>query len=151
MNEPGERGSLEGPPPDMQPQTGAKRPSPPPAPGGSQAPAGAGFDFNQPTIVSLLYLVSFLTGGLTAIIGVVLAYIWRSQPQAEWEVSHYQYLINTFWIAFIGFFVGLVLMIVLIGFLVLMAVMVLVILRSLLSLLNAQKGLPMPNPGTLLA
>jgi uncharacterized membrane protein len=156
MNEERERGSLEGPPPSMQPNPGAQgaggsqqsgaQPSPP---GPSPAAAGS-FDLNQPTIISLLYLVSPLLG-ITAIIGVVLAYIWKAEPKAEWEVSHYQYLINTFWIALVGFLVGFVLLFVLIGLLVLPAVAVLVIVRSVLSLLNAQKHQPMPNPGTLLA
>ncbi len=37
-------------------------------------PVPSGFEFNRPTIVSLLYLGSFITG-ITAIIGVVLAYV----------------------------------------------------------------------------
>lgn len=43
---------------------------------------------------------------------------------------------------------GVVLMIVLIGFLVLLGVTVLVIVRSVMSLLNAQKHQPMADPGT---
>lgn len=114
-------------------------------------PAGSspatGFEFNNPTIISLLYLASFVVG-VTGIIGVVLAFVWRGEPKADWEASHYQYHINTFWIALVGSFVGLLLMIVLIGFLVLLAVAVLVIVRSVLSLINAQKHAPMPNPGS---
>jgi len=117
----------------------------------SSAPAaGAGFDFNQPTIISLLYLSS-LVFGVTAIIGVVLAYVWRGEAKADWEVSHYTYLIRTFWIGFIGTIAGFVLLVVLIGLIVLPAVAVLVIVRSVLSLINAQKHMPMPNPETLLA
>lgn len=110
-------------------------------------PANSGFEFNNPTVISLLYLASFVTG-VTAIIGVVLAFVWRGEPKADWEVSHYQYLINTFWIGLVGSIVGVLLMIVLIGFLVLAAVAVLVIVRSVMSLLNAQKHAPMPNPST---
>ncbi|CCA91205.1 MULTISPECIES: membrane protein [unclassified Novosphingobium] len=113
-------------------------------------PANSGFEFNNPTIISLLYLASFLTG-VTAIVGIVLAFVWRNEPKADWEVSHYQYLINTFWIGLVGSVVGFMLMIVLIGFLILPAVAVLVIVRSVLSLLNAQKHAPMPNPSTWLA
>ena len=114
--------------------------SPPP-------PASTGFDLNQPTIISLLYLASFITG-ITAIIGVVLAFVWKGEPKAEWEISHYQYLINTFWIGLIGTVVGAILMIVLIGFLIILAACVLVIVRSVMSLTNAQKRAPMPNPGS---
>lgn len=108
-----------------------------------------GFDFNKPTIIGLLYLASYLTG-VTAVIGVVLAYVWRSEPGEGWEASHYTYLANTFWIGLVGAVIGFVLMIVLIGFLVLAAVGVLCLVRVIMSLINAQKKMPMPNPGTLL-
>ena len=85
---------------------------------------------------------------MTLIVGVVLAYVWRGEAKAEWEASHYQYLINTFWIGLVGSIVGCLLLIVVIGLLVLMAVGVLVIVRCVLSLLNAQKHQPMPNPGS---
>ena len=42
-------------------------------------------------------------------------------------------------------------MIVLIGFIALIAVAVLVVVRSVLSLVNAQRQQPMPNPETWLA
>jgi len=125
--------------------------APPPRPAEAAPPAASsGFDFNQPTIISLLYLSS-LVFGVTAIIGVVLAYVWRNEAKAPWEASHYTYLIRTFWIGFIGTIVGFVLLVVLIGLIVLPAVAVLVVVRSVLSLINAQKRMPMPNPETLLA
>jgi len=112
-------------------------------------PAGtsptAGFEFNNPTVISLLYLASFVTG-ITGIVGVVLAYAWRSEPKAAWEVSHYEYLIRTFWIFFVGTIVGVILIFALIGLLILPAVTVLVVVRCVLSLLAAQKNEPMSNP-----
>ena len=110
----------------------------------------SGFDFNHPTIISLLYLSSFVLG-VTAIVGVVLAFVWKGEPHADWEKSHYEYLIRTFWIGLIGSVISIILMIVLIGFLLMLAVGVLVVVRSVLSLVNAQKQLPMPNPETWLA
>jgi uncharacterized membrane protein len=113
----------------------------------NRQPETPGFEFNNPTIISLLYLASFITG-ITAIVGVVLAYLWRSEPRAEWEASHYRYLINTFWIALVGSIAGFLLMIVLLGFLILAAVAVLVVVRSVMSLVNAQKHAPIVNPST---
>ena len=81
----------------------------------------------------------------------MLAYVWKNEPHDAWMDSHYQYLINTFWIGFIGTLVGFILLIVLVGFLVLPLVAVWVIVRSVLSLINAQQHKPMPNPGTMLA
>lgn len=156
MNDNRERGSLEGPPPGMEPHLGTHQrsaqpsASQPPPPGASQSSASGGFDLNQPSIISLLYLSSLIFGA-TALIGVILAYIWRNEPKAEWEVSHYQYLINTFWIALVGFFVSFLLLFVLIGFLTFPAVLILIIVRNIFVLVNAQKQQPMPKPGTLLA
>jgi uncharacterized membrane protein len=127
---------------DEAPQVQPVTPTPP-----TQA---ASFDLNRPTIISLLYLSSFLLG-ITVIIGVILAYVWKGEPHADWEDSHYAYLIRTFWIGLIGSVISFILMIILIGFLTWIAVAVLVIVRSVLSLINAQKQVPMPNPETWLA
>lgn len=131
---------LSGPPPSIDPA-----PTPPQSP----APQG-GFDFNYPTIVSLLYLSSFVLG-VTGLVGVVLAYVWRGESREPWEASHYQYLINTFWIGLIGTVIGLILLIVVVGVFIWIAAMVLVVVRSVLSIVRAQKHEPMPNPGTWLA
>ena len=130
------------------PPPGAQRAEPPKR--GSAQPSATSFAFNRPTIISLLYLAScvlFVTG----LIGLVLAYVWRGEPHEEWESSHYTYLIRTFWIGLTGALVSTMLMIVLIGFVLLIAVAVLVVVRCVLSLVNAQKQQPMPNPETLFA
>ena len=124
---------------EQQPQPAHPQPT--------QPTASAGFDFNRPTVISLLYLSSFVLG-ITVLIGVVLAYVWRGEPQAEWERSHYTYLIRTFWLGLIGGIISTFLMLVLIGFLLIVGVAVLVIVRCVLSLVNAQKKLPMPDPET---
>ncbi len=108
-------------------------------------PASGGFDLNRPTIISLLYLSSFVLG-VTGLVGVVLAFIWKGEPHDAWMDSHYTYLINTFWLGLAGSVIGFILAIVLIGFAILFAVAALVIVRSVLSLINAQKQQPMPNP-----
>lgn len=53
---------------------------------------------NRPLIVGAVLLASFLMP-VMAIVGLVLAYIFRRDPAEEWEASHYQYLVRTFWIA----------------------------------------------------
>lgn len=141
----GERADLTGsrvtpasPNPDAKPDSsGQQEPS-------NSAPAG-GFDLNRPTIVSLLYAGGYVTV-ITAIIGVVLGYVWKGEKHEAWETSHYDYLIRTFWIGLIGTIVGAVLTIVLIGVLILLAVAVQVVVRIVLSVIAAQKREPMPNP-----
>lgn len=135
---------LSGPPPSM-----TSNPTPPP-PAPPSAPQG-GFDFNYPTIVALLY-ISSLVVGVTGIVGVVLAYVWKGEAnRAPWEASHFQYLINTFWIGLIGSIIGFLTLILVVGVFIWLAAIVLVIVRSVLSLIRAQKHEPMPNPGTWLA
>ena len=129
----------------MDDTTPTPSPEPTVRPQATPPAATGGFDLNQPTIISLCYLGSFITG-ITGLVGVVLAYVWKGEPKADWELSHYQYLIRTFWIGLIGSIVGFVLLIVAIGFLVLLATAALVGVRSVLSLINAQKHAPMPNP-----
>lgn len=112
-----------------------------------QPPASSGFDFNQPTIIAGLYILSVFNG-LTAIVGVVLAYVWRDQPKGAWEESHYAYAIRSFWIGLISIAVGVILMVILIGFLIVMAGVVLVMVRSIMQIIAAQKHEPMPNPNS---
>lgn len=108
-------------------------------------PSG-GFDFNQPTIISLCYLASFVTG-ISGLVGIVLAHVWAGDNQAEWAKSHFSYLIRTFWI---GLLVSVVLTITVIGMILLPLPAIWVGVRSVLSLIKAQKQEPMPDPKTLL-
>ena len=73
--------------------------APPPATPASDPNAAKGplFEFNRPTVVALFYLATYFTV-FSGVIGVVLAYIWRSERHAAWEAAHYPYLIRTFWL-----------------------------------------------------
>lgn len=108
-----------------------------------------GFDFNQPTIINLLYLGSFLTG-FSGLVGIVLAHVWQGDNSEDWAASHFTYMIRTFWIGFIASIVASLLMFVLIGFLLLPLIAVWFGVRSVMSLVKAQKHEPMPDPETLL-
>lgn len=70
-------------------------------------------------IVYGLYAFAFLVGGLSAVVGVIIAYIKRNEAYGTVDYSHLQYLIRTFWIAAIGLLVGSLLTLILIGWLVL--------------------------------
>ena len=135
-----------------QPQASASQgyQQPPPQQPYAQQPAAGGFDGNQPTIISLMYISSFVFG-ITGLVGMILAYSWKDKPQAEWEVSHYQYHIRTFWIWLISFVVGVITSFILIGIFILIAAWIHVLVRGIVSLIKAQAHEPMPNPDTLLA
>lgn len=109
----------------------------------------SGFDFNQPTIISLLYLGSSITG-FSGLVGIVLAHVWQGDNQDDWAASHFTYLITTFWVGFAASIVAGALMVVLIGFILLPVIMVWVGVRSVMSLVKAQRQEPMPDPKTLL-
>ena len=105
---------------------------------------------SKPNIINLLYLLSFMTL-LSGIAGLVLCYVWRNDPGTkDWEQSHLQYQIRTFWFGLLGLVIGLILMFVLIGIFIWIAVAVWTVVRCIMSFTQAQKGLPMPNPTTLL-
>lgn len=111
-------------------------------------PPPSGFDLNRPTIIGLLFAAGYFTV-VTSIIGVVLCYVWKGEAHEPWEATHYEYHIRTFWGMLIGSVIGIILMIVLIGFLILFLVGIWALVRVIVSLINAQKRAPMPDPKTL--
>ena len=115
----------------------------------SQPPANNGFDLNQPTIISLLFLGSYVTG-FSGLVGIILAHVWQADHQNTWAASHFSYLIRTFWFGFLGFVVAGLLTVVVIGALLFPVVMIWMGVRSVMSLIKAQKQEPMPDPQTLL-
>lgn len=107
------------------------------------------FEFNRPTIVSLLYLASFLTL-VSGLAGLVLAYVWRNEPHEPWEQSHFTFLIRTFWIG-LGFsVVCAVLSLILIGLLGFVLIGVWIVVRAVMALVAAQKHAPIRHPLKLL-
>ena len=108
----------------------------------------SGFDFNYPTIISLCYLGSYFTG-ISGIIGVILAFVWKGENPSGWEASHYTFHIRTFWIGFLGAVLGFLTMFILIGFLIFFAVGIWSLIRTVVALLKAQKQEAMPDPNTL--
>lgn len=130
-------------PPSSSPSSVPPPSAPPPA-----TPVG-GFDFNRPTIVGLLYAGSLITG-ISGLIGLVLAYVWKGDQHEPWEETHYVYLIRTFWLALAASVVGFLTIILVIGIFIMLATCIWVLVRTVLSLVNAQKRAPMPDPRTLL-
>lgn len=110
-----------------------------------------GFQLNHPTIVSLLYLGAFVTG-ITAIIGLVLAYLWKDEDANSWAASHGRYLIRTFWIGLLySVIVGISWITIILIPLIpvgIVAIMVWWVVRCVKSLLAAQKQQPISDPAT---
>ena len=97
-------------------------------------------------MVYILYLVSLLIG-LTAIIGVIIAYVNRGDAPA-WLESHYRYQIRTFWIGLLYGLISAVLMVVYVGFILALAAVIWWIARCAVGLKYASRGEPLPNPAS---
>lgn len=75
-----------------------------------------------------LYAGSFVMG-VTALIGVIVAYVKRGEAAGTWQETHFTWQIRTFWVALAGSVLGFLTSFVGIGFLILTAVAVWMIYR----------------------
>lgn len=78
-------------------------------------------------IIYVLYLIGLLNG-LTAVIGVVMAYIYKDGAP-EWLRTHYELQIRTFWMAVLYCAIAGLLTLILIGFLLFFVIAVWWIVR----------------------
>ncbi|WP_457582402.1 DUF4870 family protein [Ensifer canadensis] len=95
-------------------------------------------------VIYVLYLSAFAVG-ITAIIGVVLAYLNRGKG-AAWVQTHYAWAIRTFWIALLFGVISALLMVLLIGFLGFIATAVWIVVRCVVGLQRAAREEPISNP-----
>ena len=103
------------------------------------APGGA-----NALLIYVLYLAGLLVG-ITAVVGVVMAYIARDRAEG-WVASHYEFQIRTFWLTLLYGLSGVVLSFVLLGIPVLMATLVWFIIRNVKGLIRASQDEPIPDP-----
>lgn len=125
-------------------------------------PAPAAEDKVLPGIVYALYLVG-LTNGITAIIGLIIAYASRDRAGPK-TASHYTFLIRTFWLTLglaaagvlllaIGFpfsFILVGLPVLALGFLVLKAAWLYFLIRCVVGGVYLLRGDAHPRPRALL-
>lgn len=97
-------------------------------------------------IIYILYLVSIVIS-ITAIVGLIMAYVNRDDDTPAWLQSHYQFQIRTFWIGALYLFVGILLFQFIIGWVILLYWLVWVIVRCTkgLKYLNRQEAFPNPK------
>jgi len=116
-------------------------PAPPPPP----APQPLVSNSQLALVVYILYLVSYAVGGITALVGVIIAHIQVDQADPV-QQSHYRFQIRTFWIGLIYLVVGCLLAIILIGFLVLLWWFIWTLVRNIKGLLALNENRPIANP-----
>jgi uncharacterized membrane protein len=92
-------------------------------------------------IVYLLYLAA-LINGLTAVIGVILAYVKRDDARGTVYESHFANAIEVFWIFLIGMLVAVPLCFILIGIPLVLALYVWVLFRTIKGVVRASDGRP---------
>jgi uncharacterized membrane protein len=96
-------------------------------------------------IVYILFLAPL--GGVTHIIGLVMAYAARSTAP-PWLQSHYTYLIRSFWMGLLYFAAAGLLCALLIGFALLPVVFLWFVVRCTIGLLRLFRFEPIPRPET---
>lgn len=72
-------------------------------------------DTTMAMVVYALFLVNLITAGFTAVIGVVIAYVYQGKGP-QWLDDHYRYQIRTFWIGTLYGCISLLFTLILIGF-----------------------------------
>lgn len=94
-------------------------------------------------IVYVLYLLVFVTG-ITMIIGVVMAYIYRDDAP-DWLRTHYDAQIRIFWVALLYSVIAGILTFVLIGILLYFVIAVWWIVRCIKGLKSLDQKAAYPN------
>jgi len=103
-------------------------------------------DRTWPMIVYALYLAS-LVAGITAIIGLIIAYVNWSDPDERLQ-AHYRFQIRTFWIGLMYTVIGTITIPILIGWLVLIWAVVWFIIRCVKGMVALNEGRAHPDPGS---
>jgi uncharacterized membrane protein len=98
-------------------------------------------------VVYALYLASYFVGGISAIVGVIIAHVQCGSADPFLQ-SHYRFQIRTFWIGMLYFVVGLLLCLVFIGILVLLWWFIWTLVRSIKGILALNEGRPIDNPAS---
>lgn len=93
-------------------------------------------------VVYALYGASFFVGGLTAIVGIIIAYMKRTEAAGTYIASHFNYQIRTFWWTVLWSVVGFVTSFIVIGFVILVATAIWFIYRIVKGFLRLQEKEP---------
>ena len=93
-------------------------------------------------LIYLLQALAFLLGGIPFIIAVILNYVNRHHVRGTWLESHYEWQINTFWVALALVVIGTLTLPYLIGFVVLIGATIWVIHRIAYGWIILNRSLP---------
>ena len=92
-------------------------------------------------IVYLLYLAA-LVNGLTAIVGVILAYVKRDDVRGTVYESHFSNAIEIFWVYIVGMLIAVPLCFIFIGIPLVVVLYIWVLFRTIKGLVRASDAQP---------
>lgn len=104
-------------------------------------------DTTLPIVIYALFLAAIVSGGLTALVGVVIAYIYRGKGP-HWFDEHYRYQIRTFWLSLLYFTLSALLTLVLIGYVTWLLAVVWLVIRCVKGIRGLQQHRAPDNVGT---
>jgi uncharacterized membrane protein len=93
-------------------------------------------------VVYALQALGFLTGGVTAVVAIIVNYVKREDVAGTIYQSHFDWQIRTFWWGLLWGVIGMLLIIVVVGFAVLFAGWVWTVYRVVKGWLKLTEGKP---------
>lgn len=101
-------------------------------------------DTGSAKLIYILYLASLVVG-ITGIIGLVMAYINKSDSDSMLN-SHYRFQIRTFWIGLLMAVIGMFTVMIVIGWFILLFLTIWMIIRCVKGLKYLNEGKAHPDP-----
>lgn len=98
-----------------------------------------------PAKINYFLLIVSLFSGVTAVIAIIIAYVYRSDCP-EWLKSHFDFQIRTFWIGLLYLVVGAITAFIGIGVLILVGAAIWLIVRCVKGIKTLDQQLPHPDP-----
>ena len=97
-------------------------------------------------LIYVLYLLGLVIG-ITSIVGVIMAYIFRDGAPA-WVRTHYRYQIRTFWLGLLYVVIGACLAVIYVGYIILLFWFFWLVIRCVKGLKLVAEGRAIMNPAT---
>ena len=85
-----------------------------------------------------------MTGGLLALVGVILADVWRKDASDNPLATHFDKQISVFCIALLLTVIGVVLTLILVGYLILIAGGIYTLIMSIIGIVRGHHEMPWP-------
>lgn len=91
-----------------------------------------------------LLLLGWFTGGITALIAIIVCYVKRDEYRQHYLGTHIKWIIRTFWLHLVLFCIGYVLLIIWIGNLIILWAFIWNVVRIIKGALKLYDEKPMP-------